>query len=86
MITVEIRDAKDASVGGAQVEIYCDQAGLDLLLKELGYLKAGSSHIHLMTPGWAGKQLGEKTYGDETQLVNHLRITMLPSSVAGGSS
>lgn len=80
MITIEIRDAEKASVGMAEVEIFCDTEGLSLLLKQLEHLKAGSSHIHLMTPAWAGNELGEKTFGKETQLINHLRVTMLPKN------
>jgi hypothetical protein len=33
-----------------------------------------------MTPGWAGNELGEKTFGKGTKFINHLRVTMLPSN------
>ena len=78
MITIEIRDAAKASEGRTEVEIFCDSEGLSLLLKQLEHLRAGSSHVHLMTPAWAGNELGEKTFGNGTVLINHLRITMLP--------
>ena len=77
MVTIEIRDAQKASAGMAEVEIFCDPEGLALLLKRLEHLKAGSGHVHLMTPGWAGNELGEKTFGKGTELINHFRITML---------
>ena len=78
MITVEIRDAEQASKGMAEVEIFCDAEGLSLLIKQLEHIKGGSSHVHLMTPAWAGNELGEETIGNGTRLVNHLRITAIP--------
>lgn len=78
MLTIEIRDAAKANASMAEVEIFCDAEGLELLTQQLEHLKKGSTHVHLMTPAWAGNELGEKTFGNETVLVNHLRITALP--------
>ena len=78
MITIEIRDAAKATEGMTEVEIFCDAEGLALLLKQIEHLKSGSSHVHFMTPAWAGNELGEKPFGKGTILINHLRITMLP--------
>ena len=78
MITIELRDAVKASEGMTEVEIFCDSEGLALLSTQLEHLKSGSSHVHLMTPAWAGNELGEKPFGKGTTLVNHLRITMVP--------
>ena len=78
MITIELRDAAKAGEGKAEVEIFCDSEGLALLTKHLEHLKSGSSHVHLMTPAWAGNELGEKLFGNGTVLANHLRITMVP--------
>lgn len=80
MITIEIRDAENTSAGMAEIEIYCDADGLQALFKQLEHLKAGSGHVHLMTPAWAGNELGEKTFGKETELIHHLRITMISCS------
>jgi hypothetical protein len=80
MITIEIRDAEKTSAGMAEVEIFCDAEGLEVMFKQLEHLRSGSTHIHLMTPAWAGNELGEKTFGRDTQLVNHLRVTMIPKS------
>jgi hypothetical protein len=77
MITVEIRDASNAGEGKAEVEIFCDGVGLDLLCKQLQHLKVGSSHVHLMTPAWAGNELAATPVGKGTNIVNHLRITMI---------
>ena len=83
MLTIEIRDASEVSSGKAEVEIFCDTEGLALLFKQLDYLKAGSTHVHLMTPAWAGTELDEKPVGNGTELINHLRITMLSSQASG---
>jgi hypothetical protein len=78
MLTVEIRDPNDVRSGKAEIEIYCDAEGLATLFRYLEHLKAGSTHVHFMTPAWAGTELGEKPVGKGTELINHLRITMLP--------
>ena len=78
MLTIEIRDAEKASMGEAEVEIFCDADGVALLLRHLGFLKTGSTHFHLMTPSWAGNELGEKTLGVGTVLINHVKVTLLP--------
>jgi hypothetical protein len=80
MLTVEIRDAEKAGGGEAEVEVFCDAEGLAVLLRQLQHLhNAGTGHVHLMTPAWAGTELDERTVGKGTQLINHLRVTMLPS-------
>ena len=62
----------------AEIEIFCDAKGLALLLGQLEHLKKGSTHVHLMTPAWAGNELDEEASGEGSTLVNHLKITMLP--------
>lgn len=78
MITIELRATANASQGMTEVEIFCDPEGLGFLEKQLEHLKSGSSHVHFMTPAWAGTELGEQSFGNGTILVNHLRITRLP--------
>ena len=82
MLTIEIHDAEKAVAGKAEVEIFCDTEGLELLIRQLEHLKKGSTHIHLMTPAWAGNELEETPLGEGTVLVNHLKITILPKNVA----
>lgn len=79
MITVEVSGAGDSGQSEAEVEIFCDAEGLALLSRQLDQLKSGSSHVHLMTPAWAGDELGETPFGRGTLLINHLRITMVPA-------
>ncbi len=79
MLTIEIRDAEKASAGLAEVEIFCDSAGLSTLLRQLQQLqKPGTGHVHLMTPAWAGTELDDHPIGKGTHLINHLRVTMVP--------
>jgi hypothetical protein len=80
MLTIEIRDPEKAHIGMAELEIFCDEGGLALLLRQLEHLRTGAGHVHLMTPGWAGNELDEKLFGKGTDLINHLRVTMLPRS------
>ena len=79
MITVELSEIDKLPEGISEVEIFCDAEGLALLSRQIGHLIAGSSHVHLMTPSWAGDELGEQPYGKNTILINHLRITRVPS-------
>lgn len=57
MLTVELRDAEKASAGMALVEIFGDEEGLELLMRELEQLKRGATHVHLMTSAWAGSEV-----------------------------
>ena len=79
MLTIEIRDGEKATQGKAEVEIFCDQEGLSLLIRQLQLLKTAPDHVHLMTPSWAGNELSETTVGEGTSLINHLRVTLLPA-------
>ena len=77
MLTVEIRDASKAVEGLAEVEIYCDLSGLEDLLRQIRFLESGQTHVHLMTSAWAGQELGEVCQGEGTNLIHHLRISMM---------
>ena len=81
ILTVEIgkKEIIEKKIDRIEVEIYCDEKGIDLLIDELIKLKKYGGHTHLMTPSWAGNELTEeKQGGDENILVNHLCIIMKP--------
>lgn len=82
MLTVEIRDPEKASIGEAVVEIHCDSDGLELLLYQLGHLKTRETHVHLMTPAWAGDELSEDRSNRDanTVIVNHLKVIKIPDN------
>lgn len=78
MLTVELRNADNAE--RSEVEVFCDSAGLELLIRQLDFLRHGSTHVHLMTPAWAGDELSEKVVGEGNMLINHLKIYMVPAA------
>jgi hypothetical protein len=80
MLTVEIHHPDQAAEGVAEVQIFCDAEGLSLLIRQLQFLKTAPNHVHLMTPSWAGNELNESLVGEGNALVNHLRVTLLPTA------
>lgn len=61
-----------------EIEIFCDPEGLNALIEQLEILKKHKGHVHLMTPSWAGNELTENKQTPESQLIHHVRITLLP--------
>ena len=60
MITVEIKDPEQVAKGASEVEIYCDREGLNELIRKLEALANGETHVHLMSPSWAGHGLPKR--------------------------
>lgn len=61
-----------------EVAIFCDEDGLELIIRCLESLHGKRDHEHLMTPSWAGDELTEeKQGGRDYMLVNHLRIVKI---------
>jgi Immunity protein 32 len=77
LLTVELRNPLKATEGMAEVEIYCDSSGLSELSRQIQFLLANETHVHLMTPAWAGQELTEISQGVGTTLVHHLRISLV---------
>jgi hypothetical protein len=59
-----------------QMRIYCDEEGLDVLLRELQILKTRGGHAHFMTPSWAGHELTEESHDPNAELIHHLLIVL----------
>jgi hypothetical protein len=76
MLTVELHNFENADPETIEVEVYCDQEGLSVLSKQLEHLRTGSTHVHLMSPAWAGNELDERAQGVDTVVVHHLRISL----------
>lgn len=74
MITIEIKDADQISIGRAEVEIFCDAEGLKDLQRQLNFLMNGTTHVHLATPSWAGNELDEEVQGKGNLLIHQLTI------------
>ena len=74
MLTFEL------SPDGDELEIHCDQEGLDVLLRTLHRLADSKSslprHDHLMTPGWAGNELTEEKQGEQNTLLNKVTVRL----------
>jgi hypothetical protein len=75
IFTVEIKGDPKRD---AEVEVYLDDEALHLLIKRLELLKRNGGHTHFMTPGWAGNDLTEEKMVSSNDLINHLRITVVP--------
>ena len=62
-----------------EIAIVLDNAGIDLLCKELQMLKSASvpEHIHLSTPEWAGDGLDSAPTEPGYIRVNQLRIAKI---------
>lgn len=76
LLTVELKDGGKSSE--AEAAICFDEEGLDFLIDKLVQLKGKKDHDHLMTPSWAGHELGElKQGGSDYELVNHLRLVKI---------
>jgi len=60
--------------GQQELDIVCDDEGIDLLLDKLRKLKRTGGHAHLMTPSWAGDELTEEKQTEHGALINHVRI------------
>jgi len=66
--------------GAAELEIHCNQEGLEFLVQALQSLAASNApmprHDHLMTPSWAGNELSEVLQRDENTLLNHVTVKL----------
>jgi hypothetical protein len=59
-----------------ELDIICDQEGLDSLIETLNRLREHGSHAHMMTPSWAGNELTEERHTENGILINHMRIVL----------
>jgi Immunity protein 32 len=76
LLTVEHKLGENRRLSEAEIEIYCDRDGLDLLLRKLTILKEKGGHVHLMSPAWSGHELTEQKQGEQNILINHLCIML----------
>lgn len=57
-----------------ELDVHCDDAGLEKLLSILSQLKGKMKHEHLMTPSWGGSELSEALQAEDSQLLNKVTI------------
>lgn len=77
-ITVEIKPTSESEKERpSQVEIYCDQEGLESLIMDLSRLKKPGDHSHFMTPSWGMDDLCEDKVEPKNDLVHHLEVILI---------
>lgn len=64
----------ELSKDGDELDIHCDDFGLDNLLSILSGLKGKVKHEHLMTPGWGGNGLSEDAQSKGSKVLNKVTI------------
>ncbi len=82
MIACEIKDFAKASEGEAEVEIFLDANGIEFLRYQLDLIEGGESHVHLMSPAWAGDELSDKPMNNDSNfaVVHHVKLVMTKST------
>lgn len=76
VLSIELKADED-ELQNAEIEIYCDTQGLQLLIMQLLRLqqsKEKSDHVHFMTKAWGGTELDETIQGQGNNIVNHLVV------------
>lgn len=71
MLTFEIEDEH------GQLRISADQDGLLLLRRNLEFLLAGETHVHLASPEWAGNEVDANATGQGSRIVHQVDIRRL---------
>lgn len=74
MITNDYLLSFELTKEGDELDIHCDDSGLEKLLAILSQLKEKSQHEHLMTPKWGGNELTEVNQAEDSTLLNKVTI------------
>ena len=66
----------ELSEDGDELEIHCNNRGLEELLRVCQRLEGsrGNDHEHLTTPSWGGHELSEEKQGQSNTLLNKVTI------------
>ena len=73
--TVELRH--NGGRDDREVELYLDRTALQSLVAQFAFLKELGDHLHFFTDAWGGHGLDETPAVEGTEIINHLRITLL---------
>ena len=60
----------EISKDGDELDVHCDDVGLEKLLSILSQLKGNVQHVHLMTPSWGGNELSAEPQSEYGQPLN----------------
>ena len=64
----------EISKDGDELNIHCDDTGLENLLSIISQIKGKVGHEHLMTPSWGGNELSEDPQSEDSHLLNKVTI------------
>ncbi|HAC88553.1 MAG: methylhydantoinase [Marinobacter sp.] len=64
----------EISKDGDELDVHCDDNGLEKLLSVLSQLRGKVQHEHLMTPGWGGNELSEEPQSENSELLNKVTV------------
>ena len=78
LLTIEYSDLNARNISEGNIEIFCDEEGIDFLIKKLTNLKKYGGHEHFKTPSWAGHELTEEKQVENNYIINHLTIYLTP--------
>lgn len=68
LLSFELRDS------GEEIEIHCNEEGLDALIHYLEIVKHHKTHEHLFSDEWGGNELTSEVQGAGNKLVNKVTI------------
>ena len=77
MLSIELKRRSDAE-DPDELEIYCDEEGLDSLLAQLQLVKTGrTEHVHLMAFSWGGSHLDDSPQDPSHLSIRHAKLILL---------
>lgn len=62
----------ELSEDGDELDIHCDEQGLNMLIQSLHRLSNANQHEHLLSPSWGGSQLSEEKQSEQSKLINKI--------------
>ncbi|HKL85103.1 MAG TPA: Imm32 family immunity protein [Treponemataceae bacterium] len=72
LLSFELRETNE------ELEIHCNQEGIDTLIRCLELVKKHKTHEHLITDAWGGDELTSELQGQGNKLVNKVTIRYWP--------
>ena len=65
---------------GQELDVLCDDKGIELLINRLQILQRHGGHDHLMTESWSGNELTEQPHREGEILINHVRLVYVDAN------
>lgn len=64
----------EMSKDGDELDVHCDEIGLEKLKAVISQLEDREQHYHLMTESWGGNELSEEPQSEDGNLINKVTI------------